>query len=180
MTTFPDAPPPPLPDDLPVEERDAVRAVVMDRAGCVLLMRTKDPAIPEEGEWWELPGGGIEAGESYVDAVVRELAEETGLLVGPEAVGPALWTRTATFNRRRVARRLQHEVVVVVRLESEAPSLDMSGQLEHEKEEYLGWRWAAVPEIVASRERFYPGRLPELLPRLLAGDRVDEPFELWS
>lgn len=28
--------------------------------------------------------------------------------------------------------------------------------------------------------RFYPGRLAELLPRLLAGETIDEPFELWS
>ena len=29
-------------------------------------------------------------------------------------------------------------------------------------------------------DRFYPGRLPLLLPRFLAGDEIDEPFEIWS
>jgi hypothetical protein len=28
--------------------------------------------------------------------------------------------------------------------------------------------------------RFYPGRLPELLPKFLAGEHIDEPFERWS
>jgi hypothetical protein len=28
--------------------------------------------------------------------------------------------------------------------------------------------------------RFYPGRLPELLPRFLAGEAIDEPFERWN
>ncbi|MDX6368188.1 MAG: hypothetical protein QOK30_3264 [Nocardioidaceae bacterium] len=37
-----------------------------------------------------------------------------------------------------------------------------------------------VAEIVTSTQRLYPGRPLTLLPRLLAGDDIDEPFELWS
>jgi hypothetical protein len=37
-----------------------------------------------------------------------------------------------------------------------------------------------VAEIIQSQERFYPGRLPELLPRFLAGEDIDEPFEYWN
>lgn len=168
-----------LPDDLPVVERDAVRVVLLDRAGDVLLFRAREITYPELGRWWELPGGGIEPGEGYRQAAVRELREETGLAVPLAAVGRPLWRRTATY-RHRGTRRVQHEVIAVAAIAAERPELDVSGQLRHEREDYLSWRWTPIAEILASRERFYPGRLPELLPALLAGEPIAEPFERWS
>jgi 8-oxo-dGTP pyrophosphatase MutT (NUDIX family) len=46
-----------------------------DEQGRVLLARHA------EGDVWLLPGGGIEPGETPADAAVREMWEETGLLV---------------------------------------------------------------------------------------------------
>ncbi len=168
-----------LPPDLPVIERDAVRLVVQDARGHVLLFRTRQLTMPELGHWWELPGGGIDKGETYVDTAVRELREETGIQVRPAQVGRPTWWRTASF-RYRDSRRLQHEVVVAVGLAVVTPELDAGQRLDYEKEDYVDYRWWSVAGIVASADRFYPGRLPELLPGFLAGDAIDEPFELWS
>lgn len=59
-----------------------VGAVVHDADGRLLLIRRGH--APGAG-LWSLPGGRVEAGESWVAATVREVAEETGLEV---AVGP--------------------------------------------------------------------------------------------
>ena len=53
----------------------AVGAIVCD-GGELLLVRRGRP--PGEGRW-SVPGGRVEPGEMLVEAVVRELAEETGL-----------------------------------------------------------------------------------------------------
>jgi 8-oxo-dGTP pyrophosphatase MutT (NUDIX family) len=166
-----------LPDDLPVDRRSAVRLVVLDEHGQVLLFHTRQPHHPDLGLWWELPGGGIDPGESYVDTAVRELREETGLTA--LRVGPPTWTRTATF-KLRDSRRIQDEVVVIVPVAGVAPAIDVTRQLDYERDAYLSARWWPREELLATKERCYPGRLPELLPALLAGDRVDEPFEVWS
>lgn len=54
-----------------------VGAIVLDEEGRILLVRRANP--PSRG-LWSIPGGRVEPGESDEQAVVRELAEETGLV----------------------------------------------------------------------------------------------------
>lgn len=172
--------PVPLPDDgLPVIERTAVRMVVLDAEGTLLLFHTLDPCNPGLGTWWELPGGGIEPSETYRDAAIRELREETGIIAARSQVGPPTWKRRSSF-RYRHERRLQDEVIVTVRLPAPRPGIDESQRLDYEKEDYIGYRWWPLQEVLSSRERFYPGKLPALLGAFLDGQHIDEPFELWS
>ena len=68
------------------EPRVRVSAVLRWR-GRVLLCRHQKPGK----EYWLLPGGGVNSGESLVEALYRELAEEVGMddelpLEGPVAI----------------------------------------------------------------------------------------------
>jgi len=159
-------------------ERDAVRVVLTDGGGRVLLFHVRTPDETPDG-WWELPGGGLGRGESYLEAAIREIREETGLLLDPAHVSPPSWRRDSTWVSRG-KRRLQHEVVVHARITADQPPIIDGGRTPQEVEDFVTFRWWQVPEITGSRHRFYPGRLPELLPTFLAGEAIDEPFELWN
>ncbi|MFF3765018.1 NUDIX hydrolase [Streptomyces sp. NPDC001922] len=57
--------------------KHVVGAVIADAEGRVLLLhRAADDYL---GGLWELPSGGVDAGESLTQALRREVAEETGL-----------------------------------------------------------------------------------------------------
>lgn len=60
-----------------------VGAVIVDGDRVVLVKRAHEPL---KGEW-SLPGGSVEVGETLVEAVTREVLEETGLHV---RVGPVI------------------------------------------------------------------------------------------
>ncbi len=55
-----------------------------EQAGAVLLVRIS-PGEPGAG-CWTVPGGGLAFGEDPVDALRREVLEETGLEAEPEAI----------------------------------------------------------------------------------------------
>ncbi len=68
--------------------RRAARVLVLDPQDRLLLLRGGDPAVPGPLVWWPV-GGGLEPGESALAGAVRELHEETGLVLPEQAlVGP--------------------------------------------------------------------------------------------
>ncbi len=60
-----------------VQIRHAVRALILSDTNEVLFLRMAHPT--RGGEFWLLPGGGVRSNEAAVDALKREVWEETGL-----------------------------------------------------------------------------------------------------
>jgi hypothetical protein len=70
--------------------------------------------------------------------------------------------------------------VVFARVAAAQPTVKDGGRTQEEREDFVTYRWWRVSEITESQKRFYPGRLPRLLPRFLVGEKIDEPFERWN
>jgi len=58
----------------------SVGAIIRNEAGQILFMVRADNGL------WDLPAGAIDPGETPAQAIVREVREETGLIVEPIAV----------------------------------------------------------------------------------------------
>jgi ADP-ribose pyrophosphatase YjhB (NUDIX family) len=89
-----------------MEPRIRVSAVLRWR-GRVLLIRHEKPGR----EYWLLPGGGVHAGESLVDALHRELVEELGVIRAGEEIpleGPVALVDSIAPPRTYVTKHVVH------------------------------------------------------------------------
>jgi 8-oxo-dGTP pyrophosphatase MutT (NUDIX family) len=153
--------------DEPPLRRDSARVIVLDLAGRVLLLETYDDH-DDRPAFWLTPGGGVEAGESIAGTAARELDEETGIRVPPDALGPPVavargeWTFRST---RLVGEDWFFALVtdeVTVRTDGWTP-------LEHEV--HRGWRWWTLDELDATKAVVVPAGLAGLARRLAGGWR---------
>lgn len=114
-----------------------VGAIACDDRGRLLLVR-------EDGEWLA-PGGEVETGESHRDALVREVAEETGISITVEDL-VAVTEISVTHADRRTVFYFAHYTAT-----PEATVLDPVPGLPEEAIERVEWV-DAVPESAVDRK----------------------------
>ncbi len=128
--------------------RPNVGAALFDRRGLVLVARRRD--VPRHLGGWQMPQGGIDAGEDPAAAVLRELGEEIGTshaeIIGehpawltydlpPDRIGRALGGRYRGQTQRWFALRFLGEDADI-RLDADPHP------------EFDAWRWAGLDELV--------------------------------
>jgi 8-oxo-dGTP diphosphatase len=151
--------------------REAVRAVLIDPADRVLLVRFEFPSATR----WALPGGGLEAGEAHVDALRRELAEELGLVDAD--IGPPIWNRLHIVPFINGQFDGQREEIHLVRCAAFEPAPQLSWeQLNAEFVHEL--RWWTLAEISASDAHFVPQDLHRLVTELLRDGPPSRPIDV--
>jgi ADP-ribose pyrophosphatase YjhB (NUDIX family) len=84
-----------------------VGAVIVHQGRVLFAQRATEPARGH----WSLPGGLMELGESLTDAVVREVREETGLIVEPVELIELL-DRIYLENAGREGERVRYHYVI--------------------------------------------------------------------
>jgi TDG/mug DNA glycosylase family protein len=152
--------------------RPGVRALVLDDDDRILLFR--HPTANDAGRWL-CPGGALEAGESDVEALRRELREE--LHVEPEA-GPWLWTRRHVWAWNGTAYDTT-EQIALVRVDAQSVRPDPSDSLFFGGvEQGFEHRWWTVEELEATADVFSPRRLPALVATLLRDGPPPEPVDV--
>jgi 8-oxo-dGTP diphosphatase len=160
--------------------RRAVRAVILAEDDRVLLCRFSfpHPAVPTGATVvWAAPGGGIEPGELPLDALRRELLEETGLVVDTDP--PHVWHQeVAAPDRADGYDGLVNDYFLV-----RTTPFDPRGALSDDDlaaEHISGMRWWRVADIAAygGINLFSPRDIATPLAALIAGDIPAAPVVL--
>jgi 8-oxo-dGTP pyrophosphatase MutT (NUDIX family) len=133
-------------------EREAARVLLFDRRNRVLLLRGQDPGDLARGTWWFTPGGGLDAGETHLQAAIRELHEETGIDI-PVSAAP-VHERTVEFAFDGLHYR-QHELFFAARVLHDVEvsplhwtDVEMRALLDH--------RWWTQEELSTTADVIHP------------------------
>ncbi|HEX2174043.1 MAG TPA: DNA topology modulation protein [Dehalococcoidia bacterium] len=152
--------------------RPTARVIVLDERGRILLWRVVAPDV-DAPALWVTPGGTLEPDETYEQAALRELREETGL--SAVTLGPCVW------HRRHVWRWGDRWIDAVERFflaRVRSFEVRTAGQSPGEQQVVKGYRWWSAEELAAATgERFAPRRIAQLLPSLVAGELPDDPID---
>ncbi len=140
--------------------RPCVGVMLVNGDGRVFVGRRIDN---KEGDWWQMPQGGVDEGEDLDQAALRELAEETG--ARPEHV--SIIDRMAESVRYDLPEELigklwggkyrgQEQVWFLARFSGSDEDIDLNA---HDPAEFCDWKWAEpehLPElIVPFKKRVY-------------------------
>lgn len=148
-------------------DRLTVRLVLLSPADRLLLLKFDTPRFTA----WCTTGGGVDAGESLIEAARRELWEETGHTDAD--FGPVVWRRQHDLTLDGEPRRMVEHYFLVRALSED---LSDANWTDDERRVVKAMRWWTHAEIAASREPIFPGGLAGHLGRLLAGELPEEPL----
>jgi 8-oxo-dGTP pyrophosphatase MutT (NUDIX family) len=134
------------------------RILLFDREGHVLLFLTKAPDTSGIARWLT-PGGGVDPGEDHHQAAVRELFEETGLVV--EKLGDSVWSHDFDVKWDAADHSTGHAEFYRLVVDRFEPS--SANWTDEERVDVLEHRWWSPNDLVTTSERYEPAELPRLV-----------------
>jgi len=141
----------------PTEYRPCVGVMLVNGEGMAFVGKRIDN---KEGDWWQMPQGGVDPGEDLDTAMLRELGEETGLTpkhveIVTRMEGQLLYDLPDELIGKLWGGKYrgQRQSWYLVRLTGEDSDIDLEA---HKHPEFCEWKWIdpeLLPEMIVPFKR---------------------------
>ena len=143
-----------------IRHRVCARVLPVNPQGEVLLPHGWDPAAPKAPYWFSI-GGAIDAGETLVDAAVREMREETGIVIQAAELSEPIAREDAEFDWG-VWRLVHDQTYFALALDHDSAAVSFEGLEPIERTSIDAAAWWTADALVADRSAANV-RLPEIM-----------------
>jgi 8-oxo-dGTP pyrophosphatase MutT (NUDIX family) len=148
--------------------RTAARMFLLDERDRVLLLHERLD-LHRQDSHWIAPGGGLEDGETLIEAAVREVYEETGLRVELPATAQPMFVERELFSfaGQRID-QTNHYFLVRASADLSATPVRRVAPTEYEAVIALGSRWWSLDELETEPVARLPLDMVRVIRRALA------------
>jgi 8-oxo-dGTP pyrophosphatase MutT (NUDIX family) len=143
-----------------MRERPSARLLITAPTRRVLLFRFVHKSGALAGKaYWATPGGGVEHGETFADAAIRELREETGIRIAQVSLPVGRREVLLQLPDGELVRAVEQYFVV----DTDTESISRDSWTAEEREVIADHQWWSREELSSTTETIYPEGLVEML-----------------
>lgn len=132
--------------------RNNARALIMNENNEILLLKFEFHFTGRVKVLWVTPGGGVEEGESFEQAIERELFEELGWNI--KIKDESLFVLDIPFEGKH-GEFISHEVYYLVHV-SKNIGISLDNMTSNEKNTFHAVKWWNLEELKETEEEFEP------------------------